>query len=285
MCEKQYKILTWNINGAASLGWSSGDKRLQSEMVDKVLEQDAHIIVLTEFVITRGIDYLYECLENKKYIWFQVSRTGKNGILVAVKKELVDETCQKKQIYMKSDSISEFDGCNLLRVRIPLKCKAVLSVVGCRMEKVGKLEKQYEFSRKCFNELLVPMLKEISSSDICVLCGDFNNAMHYGELDKSFDEVKECYWKQKWSIKKKKYEGPFRPVAQYDYNLHIIKDCLNEMGFMLCEGEDDWTYGEKIHNDHIFVKGLCYGDSGIINTSLSDHNLLWAKVTIKKSNT
>ena len=44
------KIMTWNINGAAALGW---DKQsvIKKQVVDAVVEQKADVIVLTEFVV------------------------------------------------------------------------------------------------------------------------------------------------------------------------------------------------------------------------------------------
>ena len=48
--------------------------------------------------------------------------------------------------------------------------------------------------------------------------------------------------------------------------MHIIKDSLSKLGFILCEKEKDYTYEDKnkqqIHDDHIFVNGLKYIDSG-----------------------
>lgn len=269
--EDKYKIITWNINGGASIAGNNYDKKIQSKLVDKALEQNAHLMVFTEFVIMKGVDYLFERLENEGYIWFQVSRTGKNGIIIAVKKELIDFNDNlKKQIWYEKIVYSKFEGCNLLSVTLPLKCGKKLSVIGCRMETGGKesLEEQYNFEGECFKEILIPEVEKMNNSDICIVCGDFNNAMHYGNLEETFESVEKKYWKNG------------EKLAQYNYNLHVIKDCLYNKGFKLCEKETDVTF-KHIHNDHIFIRGIEYEDSGIIPSgNLSDHNLLWSTVKV-----
>lgn len=61
------KIMTWNIKGEASLGWNNLYE-IKRELVDKVIEQKTDVIVLTAFVIAKGIDYLFESLQNEGYI-------------------------------------------------------------------------------------------------------------------------------------------------------------------------------------------------------------------------
>lgn len=57
------KIMTWNIKGEASLGWNN-QYEIESKLVDKIKDQQADIIVLTAFVIAKGLDYLFERFES-----------------------------------------------------------------------------------------------------------------------------------------------------------------------------------------------------------------------------
>lgn len=285
-------IMTWNIRGEASLGWDNRYE-IKSKLVDKIIEEKADVVVLTAFVVVKGTDYLLKQLESHKYIWFQVSRTGKNGILIAIKKELVvcDEKLSDKLFYGDVVS-SEFEGCNILKVTLPLKCKMMLSIIGCRMETGHKKDwtEQYDFQRKCFEELLIPEIDKSKNSDICILCGDFNNAKHYGRLEETFKHVEQEYWRNSWDEKNKCciYKNGKKVKekrAHYNYNLHRIKDTLSEKGFQLWEKEGDWTFKDKynneIHDDHIFVRGLTYESSGIIESNLSDHNVIWAEAKLE----
>ena len=281
------KIMTWNIKGEASLEWNNRYE-IKSKLVDKIIEQQADVIVLTAFVIAKGVEYLFDRLQNEEYIWFQQSCSGKNGVFIAIRKILVNDKEFINYVYNTNLISSHTKGCNILVVTLPLKCKKKISIVGCRMETGHKedLREQYDFQKECFDELLIPEINKAQDSDVCILCGDFNNAKHYGELGKSFEEVKTQYMKREWNETKRQYEGPFLPVAQYNYNLHRIKDSLSIIGFQLCENKNDWTfqdkYENKIHEDHIFVKGLTYKSSDIIKEkNLSDHNILWAEVKLE----
>lgn len=82
-----FKILTWNIKRESSFGWNN-QHSINSRLVDKFIAQEADIFVLTSFVLSKGIDYLFEHLENERYIWFTTTLSGKNGILIAKKDNL-----------------------------------------------------------------------------------------------------------------------------------------------------------------------------------------------------
>lgn len=59
------KIMTWNIQGVASLVWNNQYK-IRKDVVDKIIcpkskvDIEADIIVLTEYVIAQEIDYLFD---------------------------------------------------------------------------------------------------------------------------------------------------------------------------------------------------------------------------------
>ena len=288
------KIMTWNIKGAAALGWDKRDV-IKSKAVDAVIEQKADVIVLTEFVVGKGLDYLLERLHDEKYIWFISSCSGKNGILIAIKENLLVEEKNsleklKDKIYKENRISSVIEDCNILKVTVPLKCDKELCIIGCRMETslADKDKNEYDCRKTRFEQILVPQIPDRKAQELCIVCGDFNNAKHYGSLKAKFEEVEEKYWTQDWDPVKKKYVGEKYKRAQYNYNLHTIKDNLGKNGFKLCELEDDFThekYKQKIHEDHIFVRGFNYEErSGVVipEKGMSDHNILWAEVEEKE---
>lgn len=82
---KEFTIVEWNVRGAASLPWNN-NYEIKGWVVDEILKDSPMCIILTEFVISKGWDYLQSELEKKKYIWFVTSSTAGNGILIAINK-------------------------------------------------------------------------------------------------------------------------------------------------------------------------------------------------------
>ena len=76
----------------------------------------------------------------------------------------------------------------------------------------------------------------------------------------------------------------YQGYAQSGYNLNIIKDAFDGIGFTMADigdtnrGIPSWR--GYIPNDHIFVRGFenikqCERESA---DSLSDHDIIWAKL-------
>lgn len=271
----ELKIIEWNIGGAASLGWNDSSKtrkpyEISKDIVDKIIEQKADIIVLTEFVAVNGLDNLFDSLEENEYIWFLKCETGKNGILIAIKKELVNENIEGliTDIYHKKVVASSDNDCNILRVDFPLKCGSMLTVIGCRMETGAKnLKEQYDSEGKSFDEVLIPMIK--TSKDLCIICGDFNNARCLGNLN------------EKYKI------GDYIGKSQLNYNLNIIKDKLVNFDFVMMDVDENGgpipTHKGYLPEDHIFVRGSDKKECRkIFSDGLSDHDIITATVEIRK---
>ncbi len=260
--------MTWNIKGEASLGWNNNYK-VVSEVVDKIIDQETHIIVLTAFVVARGLDYLFERLHSEGYIWFISNRSGKNGILIAIKKELVDYKKLIENIYKENSISSVIAGCNILQVSFPLKCGKSLDIVGCRMETGGfdSLQEQYDSERNVFDKVLLPVVKD-RNCDLQIVCGDFNNARCLGNLKEKY-----CF---------RNYVGK----AQCNYNLNIIKDSFEEIGFIIIDIDENGnsfpTHNGYIPDDHIFVHGgKCEECTVISAEGLSDHDIVKATVNFE----
>lgn len=260
------KILTSNIKGSAAFGWSN--KEIKRQLVDELIEENADIVVLTEFVLVKGIDYLFEQF-NDKYIYFNSSISGKNGIFIAVKRNFVDFEKFRENIVLGENFIySNTEGCNILKVNIPLNDFENLVIVGCRMETsiVNKdFQKQYDFERECFDNILISAIKPLNKDCKYIICGDFNNAQCRGNLNKKFNP------------------NDYKGYAQCNYNLNFIKDELEKIGFEMVDkkenGESIPTYN-NIPDDHIFVKGFKINriEKPTIGTDFSDHKMLIGEI-------
>lgn len=264
------KIMTWNIKGEASMGWNN-QYEIKKELVDKILDQQADIIVLTAFVVVKGIDHLFERFQNEGYIWFQQNRTGKNGILIGIKRSLVNEKEIINQVYHRNIVSSVVEDCNILRVTIPMACGKNLCIIGCRMETGGEkdLQAQYDSERKYFDNILIPHIYPTKPEDLYIVCGDFNNARCCGDLNEKFDL--------------QDYAGK----AQCNYNLNIIKDTFDSIGFTMVDigenGESIATHKGYFPLDHIFIYGLQSKSFGTVcSDKLSDHDILWSEVELNQ---
>ncbi len=284
--QNELKIMAWNIKGGASLGWENSQQKIKKDIVNKIIHLEADIIVLTEFIITIGVDYLFEKLQEKGYIWFQTNRTGKNGVLIAINKELVDYNEKlKEQVWYDDIVSSQFEGCNILKVTLPLKCGKELSVIGCRMEtgvnRMSKKEKepmsdsekelllrmQYDSERNNFDNILIPMIQPLKKGQLYIVCGDFNNARCLGKLNEKFNS--------------QNYNGK----SQCNYNLNIIKDTFDGIGFTMVDVDENGnaipTHKGYYPDDHIFVYGLQFMSYGTVSSDdLSDHDILWSEVKV-----
>ena len=63
------KAMVWNIHGAASTGWSN-NYQIKKFVVDKIISINADIVIINEFVISKGWDYFQDKLVENNYIWF-----------------------------------------------------------------------------------------------------------------------------------------------------------------------------------------------------------------------
>lgn len=258
------RIMTWNIKGEASLGWNN-QYEINSKVVDKIINQKADIIVLTAFVIAKGIEYLFERFQNEGYIWFISNCSGKNGVLIAIKKDLVNVKELINDVYTSSVILSTNEGCNILKVTAPMNCDVNISILGCRMETGGEknLQVQYDSERQCFDNILIPKIQPLKQGNVYIVCGDFNNARCCGNLKEKFNPQ------------------DYNEKAQINYNLNIIRDTFDSIGFTMMDigkkGESIPTHKGFYPLDHIFVYGLEPKECCIVpSDDLSDHDILIA---------
>lgn len=274
----ELKIMTWNVRGSAAFSWK---RQIEEDMVNKLLAQNADVVVLTEFVLAKGIDILFEKLTEGGYIWFQTCESGRNGILICVKKDIM----HKKMSIDKDAMYSLNEGLDFFKTRLLLKNKKYLSILGCRVNTGGfkKLKDQYDYESKIFRKILLPEIVKLNSfnykDDIVIVCGDFNNAMCRGNLNTKF-----------------KTEDYIR-YDQLNYNLNIIKDEFEALGYVMVDLDENGnamsTYRymseeNNIPDDHIFIRGAkCEKDEEgkkqcevVSREELSDHDILLATVSL-----
>lgn len=206
---------------------------------------------------------------------------------IGVKKDFADITDEDK-----SESTGDID---LLRVRCAEKRTGKkFTVIGCRFAVGAGNEEDYDSRGKAFDEILVPLIEKTKldySDDPCIIAGDFNNARHRGDLTQPFNA--------------KNYSG----LSQVNYNLHLIKDRLEELGFEMADindgkgivtlkkkgivplkkmkkCDDDYYiifYGKnKICDDHIFFYGLKKEDCESVSTDdqFFDHLAICAELSL-----
>ena len=251
---KELKVLTSNMQCRA--GYNIGKETIiQNEQVNMIIETNSDIIILTEIAKinssydnrkldktknANGLEYLKEQLSKNNYLFYSEFCKGKNSVLIAIKKDIIEENTEKETSY-------NFEDVNLCKLRLKLKSGEVLTVIGLRMEvetRKGESSKEpsYEIRWKIFEEKVLPEIEKIKKDDFCIIGGDFNNARCLGNLDLPFNE--------------EDYEG----YNQKSYNLNKIKGILSEYEFEMIDnnnGSPLLTHRIGKHsypNDHIFTK-------------------------------
>ena len=175
------RIYEWNIGMAATIP-SNNRYNLKSWVIEEIIKGQPDIIVLTEFVVSRGIDYFFEILEKNNYHWFISSSTKQNGILIALKESTFgfDDTFNYK---ICSINNSEILKCNFPPDFYEIQVKYTgrkLSIIGMRIRKDLSNNKS-NYSKLQF-EAIDTYLSSLKHDVICI--GDFN-----------------AYWGQTWNTK------------------------------------------------------------------------------------
>lgn len=183
---------------------------------------------------------------------------------IGVKKDFADITDEDK-----CESTGDID---LLRVRCAEKRTGKkFTVIGCRFTVGAGNEEDYKQRGTAFDKILVPLIEKTKldySDDPCIIAGDFNNAKDRGDLNQPFNA--------------KNYSG----YSQVNYNLHLIKDRLEKLGFEMADindGKGIVTLKKmKICDDHIFFYGVKKEDCESVSTDdqFFDHLAICAELSL-----
>ncbi len=243
-CISELKILEWNIRGSASMGWNN-KYEIKKFVVDRIMSEEADIVIINEFVISKGWDYFQLKLEEYGYVWFMTHTTSQNGILIAINKNIdgldldgIKKYEQNKittEIKSKSTEKPDF-----LQVELKISEKIVY-VIGIRIIVGQYNEKDYKDRKKQLDSLIEHLSLQ-DNENIVIIAGDFNNSRICGEQTADYDETV-----------KKEYVGKLTE----HYNYHIIKDAFKEKAFTMYTPEgEEFSWGGYIKNDHIICKGV-----------------------------
>ena len=170
-------IYEWNIHMAATFPCNNGYV-IQTWVADEIFKDEPDCVVLTEFVVSKGWDYLQRELEKKNYNWFISNITGQNGILIALKRNdtydfsdvfgYKNETINSSEVLSKKQAVILLP--NFYEIRIKIN-KEVVSIIGARIRDAQNTAQFHA---------LDDYLSSLKHKVICV--GDFN-----------------AYWAGKWN--------------------------------------------------------------------------------------
>ncbi len=172
--------MDWNIHGAASVGWNNG-YTIKKFIVDRIIAEKSDIVIINEFIISKGWDYFQEKLIEFGYIWFMTNTSTDNGVLIAVKKEsldmdLVNEVLYKSEMVTTKMMTTQSDKPNFLQVKLNINNKE-LYVIGTRIRVlIDKNATEEQISTFKINQLqaLKEHMDKVPSSVAIVCGGDFN---------------------------------------------------------------------------------------------------------------
>lgn len=245
------KVIEWNIHGAASMGWNN-NYTIPKFVVDRILNEKAEIIILTEFVISKGWDYLQSKFEENNYVWFMTHTSYQNGILIAINKNIEGLDLEEIKKYKgdKTSSTMDTDVAerpDFLQVEFKIKDQLIF-IIGTRIRDDSFKNKREQF------ENLLKQVKSIGEGGAVIIAGDFNHGAIKNESDENYN-----------------YEGSVRE----DYNYQLIRKLFIDINYATYT-PDYGTYGRKfswvmenpaikIKEDHVITR----------NVKVTNEDYLW----------
>lgn len=275
----QLEAIAWNINGRANWNQKYEIPRFVVDIISnshKIIysHKNADIIILTEFVIAKGWNYLQEKLE-KDYVLITTYTAFQNSVLIGIKKSIIEGktndivcTSQINDVY-SGDSIPDF-----LQIKLKVKkdCQEKeICVIGTRIrttindfrqknerEKQELLDKDFQDRKKQFDAIV----KHVKSLNVpAIIIGDFNNGNIQYERNKN-----------------QEYTNISRQFFNYQMIWRIIEDDNNwklgtpDQGGDYTNGKFSYVSKDKSHTkeDHL----ICTGNSNVL---MCDYN--WDFIT------
>ncbi len=235
---KELKILEWNINGRSSMGWND-DYYIKDFVIDRIMKEEAHIIILVEFAIGKGWDYFQSQLQNNNYIWFMTYTSPQNGVLIAIKTDIEGLNTIGDNIKVTHENIP--NSLDILSVNLKYDEKQIC-LIGTRIRVKNK---NYKDRGSQLSELVeyVRKIKEANKDISIIIAGDFNHGKIHGD-ESGFDE----------SVYKKK------KLVQEPCSYHRIKNLFKEINCQVYTpvGEEkdifSWSGGKYfLKLDHLII--------------------------------
>jgi len=236
----------WNIHGAASMGWNN-NYEIKKNFVDELMVKKYHIIILVEFIISKGWDYFQEKLNENRYAWFMTYTSSQNGILLAVSKDEFD--IEHAQVVRDMDT-AQPEKPDFLQVTVKHNNEP-FTIIGTRIrvgDKNNNLNMDFQ-SRKNQFDGLKDHLTNINNTTL--IMGDFNNGSIFNEYNKQYI---------------------YSNCARQYYNFQMLwRDVEGKINWNFNTPDKGGTYGNKFSivteekhtkktyytkEDHIISKGL-----------------------------
>lgn len=192
------KVYEWNIGMAATIPSNNG-YTLLPWVIDEIIKEKPDCIILTEFVVSKGLDYYIDELEKNHYHWFISSVTKNNGILIALKacSFNFDNTFDYSAISVKTSNevLVGNDLPDFYEIQVEWNSEA-LSIIGVRI-KVDITGTNVAYKKNQF-KALDDYLSKQNHNVLCI--GDYN-----------------AFWGKNWSTIKNTTLGN---TSKNGYTLH-----------------------------------------------------------------
>jgi|LSQX01.3.fsa_nt_gb exonuclease III len=225
------RIIEWNINGRSGYMQYTIPKFIIDEIM--IHNPEADIVVLTEFVMASGWDYIREVLEKKYHLFTSPYISGQNGVLIAIRKN--KEGLEADSAIVSSDlNTAQIEKPNYLQVSVLFNNKPI-TIIGTRI-RVETSNDTTEEQKKSFKyEQFKALDNHLSSMhDKYVICtGDFNAY---------WKNSKGCIWKELSNYTLPKASKTFELFTAWDPNKRQFSYVLPDKS--LC------TF------DHILARGI-----------------------------
>jgi len=221
-------IREWNIGMAATIPSNKGYE-LQPWIINEITKGEPDCIVLTEFAVSKGIDYFFETLEKKDYHWFISATTKQNGILLALKRSTFDFSCTfdyKKSTVKNTEALEKGGLPDFLEVVVGWEEK-LLSIIGTRIR--VDLD---EGNNNSWRGEFASLDSYLASKENTVICvGDFN-----------------AFWPGIWKNKSKNHTLPSTSDKYFLYT-----PSFNEGEWWSYVNPKVTEYGGKCQLDHLIT--------------------------------
>lgn len=244
------KLAEWNIHKMTN------DISVKQFVIDKLIDVDADVICLVEYLSDTGIE---ENLEEK--YWFEESNTfSGNKVFIAVKKELAPDGIKVK-------NKNEVIGCyNFLHIEFLMQNGEPLSVIGVRMLSPIDASKQTPSLQKYISSLSTPFL---CTGDFNIR--DFRMAKWFPGIPTEKMINTGCVLSDSSIIYTNRYNRKVSGFGAVDHVLH--SDNIN------VESEYDWKF---LSCDSIYpcINEIAIGTTWNIPLSYPDHALMISNIEI-----
>lgn len=224
--KQNLKIMVWNINQRSNF---RGKKKLAPIIFDEINENNADIVILTEFVKLENYSQFIEQLETINYTVMCDPRDSKvNQILIAVKNKIIGDNPFKIETLPNIDSETQLFP-NFLHVSFKYQNEK-LNIIGTRIRIKNSSSLDFQ-ERKLQLDTLTSYLDTLGGA--VLVAGDWNNG----------------YFKDEETPLS--YSGKSREFYSYP----LLREETNSINFEIHTPEESTSW-KNFKLDHILTKGL-----------------------------